>query len=148
MQNYMPNTPWPRHPPITSTNRNNLKTRRGSGLKTVFNGGISGDLKKMVKDNAVIVFAKKGCCMSHVVKRLLQALGANPAVYEVLLFLLLVQHLLEVYRQLFGEGAVGRLQFPTVFIGGRWFGGLDRVIATHISEELTPLLKQAGALWL
>ncbi|PIM99951.1 Glutaredoxin [Handroanthus impetiginosus] len=148
MQNYMPNTPWPRHPPITSTNRNNLKTRRGSGLKTVFNGGISGDLKKVVKDNAVIVFAKKGCCMSHVVKRLLQALGANPAVYEVD-----EKDENQVVDELqmavnSGEAAVGRLQFPTVFIGGRWFGGPDRVIATHISEELTPLLKQAGALWL
>jgi glutaredoxin-related protein len=35
-----------------------------------------------------------------------------------------------------------------VFIGGNLFGGLDRIMATHISGELVPILKQARALWL
>ncbi|CAI9787637.1 unnamed protein product [Fraxinus pennsylvanica] len=106
-----------------------------------------GDLKNMVKDNAVIVFGRKGCCMSHVVKRLLQALGVNPAVYEVD-----EVDENEVVVELEGidaeDGKEGSIQFPAVFIGGRWFGGLERIMATHITGELTPLLKQAGALWL
>lgn len=100
----------------------------------------SGDLmKSMVDENAVMVIARKGCCMSHVVQRLLHLVGANPAVYEVE-----EREVGEVVAEL----GVGPLQFPAVFIGGRWFGGLERVIATHISDELTPLLKKAGALWL
>ncbi|CAI9754896.1 unnamed protein product [Fraxinus pennsylvanica] len=101
----------------------------------------------MVKDNAVIVFGKKGCCMSYVVKRLLQGLGVNPAVYEVD-----EEDENAVVVELEGIGAGDRkerrMQFPEVFIGGRWIGGLEQIMATHITGELTPLLKQAGALWL
>jgi hypothetical protein len=28
------------------------------------------------------------------------------------------------------------------------FGGLDKLMAAHISGELVPILKEAGALWL
>jgi glutaredoxin 3 len=40
------------------------------------------------------------------------------------------------------------VQFPVVFVGGKLFGGLERVMATHITGELVPILKDAGALWL
>ena len=87
--------------------------------------------------------------MSHVVKRLLLGLGVNPAVYEV-------EEKDEegVARELeaigggVGDGDNNKVQFPAVFIGGKLFGGLDRIMATHISGELVPILKQAGALWL
>ncbi|KAL8506524.1 hypothetical protein ACS0TY_017417 [Phlomoides rotata] len=105
--------------------------------------GWKAELKRMVKENAVIVFAKRGCCMSHVVKRLLQSLGVNPAVYEVE-----EGYEDDVVRAVGCGGTEEVVQFPVVFIGGRWFGGLDRIMATHITGELTPLLKQAGALWL
>jgi glutaredoxin-related protein len=70
------------------------------------------------------------------VKRLLQGLGVNPAVHEVA-----------------GEvelaGIVdGDVALPAVFVGGRLLGGLDRLMAVHISGELVPILKEAGALWL
>lgn len=101
----------------------------------------------MVLESAIIVFARRGCCMSHVVKRLLLGLGANPAVHEVE-----ESDEVGVVREL--EAIVGannggnKMQFPAVFIGGKLFGGLDRVMATHISGELIPILKEAGALWL
>ncbi|RYR21447.1 hypothetical protein Ahy_B03g066744 isoform A [Arachis hypogaea] len=82
--------------------------------------------------------------MSHVVKRLLLGLGVNPVVHEV--------------EENDEEGVDGELQAAViaannknneaVFIGGKFFGGLDRIMATHISGELVPILKQAGALWL
>ncbi len=100
----------------------------------------------MVSENAVIVFARRGCCMSHVVKRLLLGLGVNPAVYEVD-----EKDEVGVVKELemISNGKDGnKVQFPAVFIGGRLFGGLDRVMATHISGELVPILKEAGALWL
>lgn len=100
---------------------------------------------KMVSENAVIVIGKRGCCMTHVVKRLLLALGVNPAVHELHgekeeqgIITLLQQPPFEV----------SDVQFPAVFIGGKLFGGLDRLMATHISGDLVPILKQAGALWL
>ncbi|KAM0954048.1 putative glutaredoxin-like, plant II, Thioredoxin-like superfamily [Dioscorea sansibarensis] len=37
--------------------------------------------------------------------------------------------------------------FPLVFIGGKLVGGLDKLITIHISGELIPMLKIAGALW-
>ncbi|RYR68700.1 hypothetical protein Ahy_A03g015183 isoform A [Arachis hypogaea] len=101
-------------------------------------------VERIVLENAVIVFGRRGCCMSHVVKRLLLGLGVNPVVHEV--------------EENDEEGVDGELnssnnnnnkvQFPAVFIGGKFFGGLDRIMATHISGELVPILKQAGALWL
>ncbi|KAL2483360.1 Glutaredoxin-C9 [Forsythia ovata] len=137
--------------PQTLMNPNNVKRmKQNSSLLYDIKGQTeTGDFKNMVKDNAVIVFGKRGCCMSHVVKRLLQALGVNPAVYEVD-----EEDESDVVVELKaigagdGGGKEGLMQFPAVFIGGRWFGGLDRIMATHITGELTPLLKQAGALWL
>lgn len=114
----------------------------GAQFPATLNGRRRLAMKKMVEEKAVIVIARKGCCMSYVVKRLLQGLGANPAVCEV--------------EEGFEDDVVADLraadgaavQLPVVFIGGRCFGGLDRIMTTHITGELTPLLKQAGALWL
>ena len=102
----------------------------------------------MVSENAVIVFGRRGCCMSHVVKRLLLGLGVNPAVYDVD-----EKDEVAVVRELEAiggndDGKKVNVQFPAVFIGGKLFGGLDRLMATHISGELIPILKEAGALWL
>lgn len=119
-------------------------------------GGSAGELlkgeervKQLVTENAVIVFGRRGCCMCHVVKRLLLGLGANPAVFEV------DEDdeagVVDQMSRIAGtEGGIGngKEQFPAVFVGGKLFGGLDRIMATHISGELVPLLKQAGAIWL
>uniref|UniRef100_A0A5B7AP10 Putative glutaredoxin-C9 n=1 Tax=Davidia involucrata TaxID=16924 RepID=A0A5B7AP10_DAVIN len=105
-------------------------------------------VEKMVSENAVIAFGRRGCCMCHVVKRLLLGHGVNPAVYEVD-----EQDEVAVIDELsriigVEEGKDGRPQFPAVFVGGKLFGGLERVMSTHISGELVPILKEAGALWL
>lgn len=102
---------------------------------------------KLVSENAVIVIGKRGCCMTHVVKLLLQGLGVNPAIHEVDEEKDEVNVATELEPIIEGQNC-NILQFPMVFIGGKLFGGLDRVMATHISGELVPLLKQAGALWL
>ena len=99
---------------------------------------------KLVSENAVIVFGRRGCCMCHVVKLLLQGLGVNPMVSEVddKDEVAVTNELLRI------SGQDGLVQFPAVFVGGKLFGGLERVMATHISGELVPILKEAGALWL
>ncbi|XP_022944202.1 glutaredoxin-C9-like [Cucurbita moschata] len=117
----------------------------GSASATAEGGGSRSDVIASVAENAAIVFARRGCCMSHVVKRLLLGLGANPAVYEVE-----EEQESGVLKELeaFAKSPNAEIQLPAVFIGGTLFGGLDRVMATHISGELVPILKQAGALWL
>uniref|UniRef100_A0A5B6YS10 Putative glutaredoxin-C9 n=1 Tax=Davidia involucrata TaxID=16924 RepID=A0A5B6YS10_DAVIN len=145
MQEALPYKTWL---PISLKNHNEAKTA-GNGNNGVVKGSKGDeDVKNMVSENAVIVFGRRGCCMSHVVKRLLQGLGVNPAVYEVD-----EEDEVGVVGELeimigAGDGKDARLQFPAVFIGGRLFGGLDRIMATHITGELIPILKQAGALWL
>lgn len=78
-------------------------------------------------------------------QRLLLGLGVNPAMHEVE-----EKDEVGVIREL--EAIVGgkenNMQLPAVFIGGKLFGGLERLMATHISGELVPILKEARALWL
>lgn len=102
-------------------------------------GGGWPETVKLAAENAVLVVGRRGCCMCHVVKRLLQGLGANPLVYEV-----------EEETEAAAEGgsAAEALQFPAVFIGGKLVGGLEWLMGAHISGELVPVLKKAGALWL
>ena len=106
---------------------------------------------RMASANAVVVFSASGCCMCHVVKRLLLGLGVGPTVYE-----------LDQMMAAAGPGGGGReIQaalaqllppgqppVPVVFVGGRLLGGVEKVMACHINGTLVPLLKQAGALWL
>ncbi|KAJ0257960.1 Glutaredoxin-C9 [Hirschfeldia incana] len=113
-------------------------------LKTQETGESSA--RTLVEENALIVIGRRGCCMCHVVKRLLLGLGVNPAVLEID-----EEKEEEVMRELERIGVEGgreTVKFPAVYIGGRLFGGLDRVMATHISGELVPILKDVGALWL
>ncbi|XP_040380370.1 monothiol glutaredoxin-S9-like [Oryza brachyantha] len=95
------------------------------------------EVRRAVAECPVVVVGRGGCCLSHVVKRLLQGLGVNPAVHEV-----------AGEAELAGVVADGEVSLPAVFVGGRFLGGLDRLMAVHISGELVPILKDAGALWL
>uniref|UniRef100_A0ACD5U0D3 Uncharacterized protein n=1 Tax=Avena sativa TaxID=4498 RepID=A0ACD5U0D3_AVESA len=96
-------------------------------------------VRRVVAESPVVVVGRRGCCLSHVVKRLLQGLGVNPAVHEV-------ADEAELAALASADGEVAAL--PAVFVGGRLLGGLDRLMAVHISGELVPILKDAGALWL
>ncbi|URE43605.1 hypothetical protein MUK42_25794 [Musa troglodytarum] len=110
-------------------------------------GGGGGEIRRAVEENPVVVVGRSGCCMVHVVRRLLQGQGVNPVVCEV------------------GEDAdeaalvaglrgsdddidLAAAALPAVFVGGRLVGGLERLVAVHITGELVPILKRAGALWL
>ncbi|KAI3941984.1 hypothetical protein MKW92_010809 [Papaver armeniacum] len=122
-------------------------------------GKLDAGIKGLVSANAVLVFGRRGCCMCHVVKRLLLALGVNPTVYEVIdeadeisvineLLSAIVTHNNDHKGNKETHTDNSELQFPAVYIGGKLFGGLDRLMGAHITGELIPKLKQAGALWL
>ncbi|WOG84952.1 hypothetical protein DCAR_0104138 [Daucus carota subsp. sativus] len=102
-------------------------------------------VRGLVTGNAVVVFTISGCCMCHVVKQLLFSLGVGPTVVEldreaagpdVLGFL----------SRIAGEGQQNAV--PAVFVGGKFVGGVETLMACHINGTLVPLLKDAGALWL
>ncbi|RWW44350.1 hypothetical protein BHE74_00049897 [Ensete ventricosum] len=88
-------------------------------------GGVT--MRMTVAENPVVVVGRRGCCMVDVARRLLLGLGVNPVVREI------------------GEEAAA---LPVVFVGGRLLGGLDRLVTAHITGDLVPILKDAGALWL
>ncbi|KAL0328980.1 UNVERIFIED_CONTAM: Glutaredoxin-C9 [Sesamum calycinum] len=102
-------------------------------------------VRVLVSGNAVVVLTISGCCMCHVVKQLLLGLGVGPTIVELdrdssgadlqaLLF------------RLFGQ--IRQPTLPAVFVGGRFLGGIETVLACHINGTLVPLLKDVGALWL
>ncbi|XP_057538480.1 glutaredoxin-C9 [Amaranthus tricolor] len=110
------------------------------------NTTITMSIASLVKENPVMVLGKRGCCMCHVVRKLLLGLGVNPPVFEIDAQTNEIDLLLNSLSN--DKNNVSNLQFPVVFVGGEVFGGLDRVMATHLSGELVPILKNVGALWL
>lgn len=99
-------------------------------------------VRQLVAENAVVVFARQGCCLCHVVKLLLHGHGVNPSIFEV------DEHNEAEVNEELSSGGGGALQFPAVFIGGELFGGLEKIMGAHISGELVPRLREARALWL
>ncbi|WOL09337.1 monothiol glutaredoxin-S3-like [Canna indica] len=107
-------------------------------------GSGSGEIRKAVEESPVVVVGRSGCCMVHVVRRLLLGQGVNPVVCEV-------SDDDEAAAASLVAGSMPEdpaAALPAVFVGGRLVGGLDRLMAVHIAGELVPILKQAGALWL
>ncbi|KAL6609377.1 hypothetical protein ACP70R_039346 [Stipagrostis hirtigluma subsp. patula] len=138
---YSASRPWPPRPAPAAT--------EAAALDAVAAAAAAGEsrlaarpeqaaaVRRAVAESPVLVVGRRGCCLSHVVKRLLQGLGVNPAVHEV-----------AGEAELAGVVDGGDVALPAVFVGGKLLGGLDRLMAVHISGELVPILKDAGALWL
>ncbi|KAL6567381.1 hypothetical protein OROGR_001049 [Orobanche gracilis] len=103
-------------------------------------------VRDLVKENAVVVCSREGCCMRLVVTHLLNGHGVRPTVLDID-----EKNEAQVNKELFGfvpTSGGAPPQFPAVFVGGKLFGGPDEIIGAHISGELVPRLKAAGALWL
>ncbi|XP_062208427.1 glutaredoxin-C1 [Phragmites australis] len=97
---------------------------------------------RLASQRAVVIFSMSSCCMCHTVTQLLRDLGVNPTVVE----------LDEDPRGKEMDKALARLlgrnpAVPAVFIGGRLVGSTDKVMSLHLSGNLIPLLRNAGALW-
>ncbi|CAI9787944.1 unnamed protein product [Fraxinus pennsylvanica] len=118
----------------------------GGATTTAANSSIT----KLVAENPVVVFARSGCCMCHVVKLLLQGHGVNPTMFDIneQNEAATIEEFSKIIDNPEEKADRPPPPFPAVFVGGNFFGGLDEVMAAHISGELVPLLRKAGALWL
>ncbi|KAK3007587.1 hypothetical protein RJ639_013332 [Escallonia herrerae] len=95
-------------------------------------------IQRLISENPVIIFSRPACCMCHVMKRLLSSIGVHPTVIEM------------------EEDEIGALatpaedgrgaEAPAVFIGGTRVGGLESLMALHLSGHLVPRLEEVGAL--
>ncbi|KAL8166521.1 hypothetical protein V2J09_008020 [Rumex salicifolius] len=98
---------------------------------------------RLISENPVVIFSRPNCCMCHVMKRLLSTVGVHPTVIE-----LAEDEIAALPRpsaaeeEAGGGGAVA----PAVFIGGTRVGGLECLVALHLSGHLVPKLVQVGAL--
>uniref|UniRef100_A0A0E0C5T1 Glutaredoxin domain-containing protein n=1 Tax=Oryza meridionalis TaxID=40149 RepID=A0A0E0C5T1_9ORYZ len=135
---YSSTRPWLRPEPAVKVETTAAVAARG-GEAEVVGEEEAAEVRRAVAESPVLVVGRRGCCLIHVVKRLLQGLGVNPAVHEVA-----GEAALKGVMPAGGEAAA----LPAVFVGGKLLGGLDRLMAVHISGELVPILKKAGALWL
>ncbi|KAH7668609.1 Glutaredoxin and related proteins protein [Dioscorea alata] len=89
-------------------------------------------LISIVKGSIVVIVDRRACYMSYVAQRLLERLKAYSTMYEVS----------EDNKTLVVP------LFPVVLIGEKLVGGLDRLIAIHLTGEFIPMLKTADAIWL
>ncbi|KAK9740647.1 hypothetical protein RND81_03G050800 [Saponaria officinalis] len=96
----------------------------------------------LVKPHPVVIFTKTSCCMSHSVIQLISSYGANATVYE----LEDLPNGQEVDKALQGLGLSPSV--PAVFIGQNFVGGAKEIISLQVQGRLTPLLKEARAIWI
>ncbi|XP_078176040.1 glutaredoxin-C1-like [Carex rostrata] len=100
-------------------------------------------VNKLASQRAVVVFSTSSCCMSHSVTSLFSELGVNADIHE----LDKESQGREMERAL--VKLMGRSPpVPAVFIGGRLVGSTEKIMSLHLSGDLIPLLRNAGAIWL
>ncbi|KAJ1390150.1 Thioredoxin-like superfamily [Sesbania bispinosa] len=100
-------------------------------------------VQQLVTSKAVVVFSANDCCMSIVVKHLLFGLGVGPMVVE------LDEHVDgSGIQAILCQFSKPNQPIPAIFIGGKFFGGVESLITYHVNGKLVPLLKEVGALWL
>ncbi|KAJ0977604.1 hypothetical protein J5N97_013112 [Dioscorea zingiberensis] len=98
---------------------------------------------RLASQKAVVIFSVSTCCMCHTMKRFFCELGVNPYIHE-LDEDTKGKEIERVLAKLLGRNP----PVPVVFIGGKLIGPTDKVMSLHLSGNLVPLLRDAGALWL
>uniref|UniRef100_A0ACD5YIR9 Uncharacterized protein n=1 Tax=Avena sativa TaxID=4498 RepID=A0ACD5YIR9_AVESA len=98
---------------------------------------------KLASERAVVIFTLDSCCMCHTVTRLFRDLGVNALEHE-LDNDPKCKEMEKALVKLLGRGP----PVPAVFIGGKLVGGTNKVMSLHLSGELVPMIRNAGALWL
>ncbi|KAI6679937.1 hypothetical protein NL676_033818 [Syzygium grande] len=95
-------------------------------------------IQRLISEHPVIIFSRSACCMCHVMRKLLASIGVNPTVIE------LDDDEIAAIPPPDAPGAAPPL--PAVFIGGSCVGGLESLVALHLSGHLVPKLAEVGVL--
>ncbi|XP_008782514.2 monothiol glutaredoxin-S2-like [Phoenix dactylifera] len=90
-------------------------------------------IERLIGENPVVIFSRRGCCMCHVMKRLLATVGVHPTVIE-----------LDEAEEA-AAAASAAVGLPALFIGGSPVGGLEGLMRLHLSGLLVPRLQEVGA---
>ncbi|CAA2973515.1 glutaredoxin-C6 [Olea europaea subsp. europaea] len=90
-------------------------------------------IQRLISENPVIIFSRSSCCMCHAMKKLLFTVGVHPTVIE------LDEDEITAVNN-------GGAALPALYIGGTSVGGLENLVALHLSGHLEPKLKEVGAL--
>lgn len=90
---------------------------------------------RLVREIPVVVFARRGCYMAHVMRSLLAAVGAHATVIE-----------LDGAAEELAAAEGGAAGVPALFVGGAPVGGLEGLMGLHLSGRLVPRLQEAGAI--
>ena len=96
-------------------------------------------IERLIMENSVIVFSRSSCCICHVMRRLLSTIGTHPTVIE------LEDEEIESISPGMGSTSEAAM-YPIMFIGGAFIGGLENLMALHLSGLLVPRLVEVGAL--
>ncbi|KAL9227236.1 hypothetical protein vseg_002954 [Gypsophila vaccaria] len=86
-------------------------------------------IQRLVTENPAVIFSRASCCMCHVMRNLLHTIGVHPTVIEL------------------DDAEIATIpEAPALFVGGTRVGGLESLVGLHLSNQLVPLLLDAGAL--
>uniref|UniRef100_A0A0V0GYR6 Putative glutaredoxin-C6-like n=1 Tax=Solanum chacoense TaxID=4108 RepID=A0A0V0GYR6_SOLCH len=102
-------------------------------------------IRRLISENPVVIFTRSGCCMCHVMKRLLlSAVSVHPTVIQ------LEEEEIAALPDGAGAGAGDAAEdggeMPAMYIGGTRVGGLESLVALHLSGRLVPKLVEVGAI--
>ncbi|TKY57986.1 Glutaredoxin-C6 protein [Spatholobus suberectus] len=118
-------------------------TSSSSSLSIDVDESAEARIQRLISEHPVIIFTRSACCMCHVMKKLLATIGVNPTVIE------LDDHEIAALPlpDNNNNNNCNRNPTPAVFIGGAPVGGLESLVALHVTGHLVPKLVQVGALW-
>ncbi|XP_074289776.1 glutaredoxin-C6 [Silene latifolia] len=91
-------------------------------------------IQRLITENPAVIFSRSSCCMCHVMKNLLQSVGVHPTVIE-----------LDETEILAIPADENSGETPVLFVGGNRVGGLESLVALHLTNRLATLLADAGA---
>ncbi|KAB2019399.1 hypothetical protein ES319_D08G296200v1 [Gossypium barbadense] len=145
--------PKPSPPSSSSSNTTPMSTTATSGGSSCLSideeESTETRIQRLISEHPVIIFSRSSCCMCHVMKKLLVTIGVHPTVIEL------------DDREMASlppppppsssptHGGIHSMNHPSpaVFIGGTCIGGLESLVALHLSGHLVSKLVEVGALW-
>ncbi|XP_075524199.1 glutaredoxin-C6-like [Primulina tabacum] len=104
-------------------------------------------IQRLISESPLIIFSRPSCCMCHVMKHLLSTIGVYPTVIEMEEdeITILIQRDTSDEAE-YSPPSGGGPGVPALYIGGVCVGGLESLVALHLSNNLVPKLIQVGAL--